>query len=49
MIYNALVVPFAVTGLLSPAMAALAMLASSVSVSLNSLRLAYASQSGLEG
>lgn len=39
LIYNALVVPFAVVGLLSPAMAALAMLASSVSVSLNSVRL----------
>ncbi|SDH03136.1 heavy metal translocating P-type ATPase [Pelagibacterium luteolum] len=39
LIYNALIVPFAVTGLVSPAMAALAMLASSVSVSLNSVKL----------
>ncbi|WP_119396586.1 heavy metal translocating P-type ATPase [Pannonibacter phragmitetus] len=39
LVYNALVVPFAVTGLISPAMAALAMLASSVSVSLNSVKL----------
>lgn len=39
LVYNALVVPFAVTGLVSPAMAAVAMLASSVSVSLNSIKL----------
>lgn len=39
LVYNALVVPFAVTGLVSPAMAALAMLLSSVSVSLNSVKL----------
>ncbi len=37
--YNLIAVPFAVTGLLSPSMAALAMLASSSSVALNSLRL----------
>lgn len=37
--YNLIAVPFAVTGLLSPFMAALAMLASSSSVALNSLRL----------
>ncbi len=40
LVYNALIVPFALTGHLSPTMAALAMLASSLSVSLNSLRLA---------
>ncbi|MDZ5451449.1 MULTISPECIES: heavy metal translocating P-type ATPase [Xanthobacteraceae] len=39
-VYNLVAVPFAMTGLLSPSMAALAMLASSSSVALNSLRLA---------
>jgi heavy metal translocating P-type ATPase len=38
-VYNMVAVPFAMTGLLSPSMAALAMLASSGSVALNSLRL----------
>lgn len=38
-VYNFAAVPFAVAGVLSPSLAALAMLASSVSVGLNSLRL----------
>jgi len=40
LIYNAAVVPFAAMGALSPVMAALAMLASSLSVTANSMRLA---------
>lgn len=40
-IYNLAVVPFAISGVLTPSVAALAMLASSLSVSLNSLRLSY--------
>jgi len=39
LIYNSMIVPFAILGLLSPPLAALAMLAGSVSVSLNSVRL----------
>ncbi len=38
-VYNVVAVPVAITGILTPSMAALAMLASSVSVALNSLRL----------
>lgn len=39
LVYNLIAIPFAVSGALPPAMAALAMLVSSLSVGLNSLRL----------
>lgn len=39
LIYNLIAIPFAISGVLPPSLAALAMLASSVSVAMNSLRL----------
>lgn len=39
LVYNLVAIPFAITGALPPSLAALAMLASSVSVGMNSLRL----------
>lgn len=44
-IYNLAVVPFAISGVLTPSVAALAMLTSSLSVSLNSMRLKQATVS----
>ncbi len=49
-VYNVVAVPVAITGILTPSMAALAMLASSVSVALNSLRLSrLAATPSIEG
>lgn len=44
LIYNAVAIPFAISGMLSPSIAALAMLASSLSVGINSLRLRSVAQ-----
>jgi len=53
LVYNLAAIPFAIFGVLSPSLAALAMLASSLSVGLNSLRLtlppATAPSSAAEG